>query len=386
MINNEILNKIKQIWNFNDPDATQNLFNNLLLALNYEQEEEKAILLTQIARTHSLLFEFTQAFNILEEFKNIYYEKNFIVANVYYYLELGRTYNTKQETDTAITFFNNAANLAIKHNLSVLAIDALHMLAIASPLNKQIAYNEKALQIAENSIEPEAKNWLPAIYNNLGWAYFDSNKLQKALIIFNKALTLREQQNSFNEIIIAKWCIARTKRALGDINNALNQQLALAEELKTKLQPNDGYVFEEIAECYYALNNLDAAKQYFVLAYDVLSKDPWLKQKNPQKLKNLLNKCTFLLPIQFTAIKGYFDENNKICEWPSKKNKNKLQLLVLQYIASKFVPEHNYTENEVNEIIKNHLSYADYVLIRRELIINKLLDRTNDGKKYWKTS
>lgn len=85
------------------------------------------------------------------------------------------------------------------------------------------------------------------------------------------------------------------------------------------------------------------------------------------------------------------DENDKILEkyfpdgprGPLKtfymKEKNKL--VVLKQIAKHFEPNRNYTEKEVNEILKK--VYKDFATIRRYLIEYGFMDRKLDCSKYW---
>jgi len=63
----------------------------------------------------------------------------------------------------------------------------------------------------------------------------------------------------------------------------------------------------------------------------------------------------------------------------SIKEKNKL--VVLQEIVKRFRGEQNYTEKEINQILK--LVYPDFATLRRYLIEYGFLDRTPDGSQYW---
>lgn len=78
---------------------------------------------------------------------------------------------------------------------------------------------------------------------------------------------------------------------------------------------------------------------------------------------------------------GFLDKEGKLEIWPAKPVK---KLAVLKFLASKFQFDKDYTEKEVNAIIKEHASYSDYVLLRRELFGSKLLNRTLDGRSYWR--
>jgi hypothetical protein len=81
-------------------------------------------------------------------------------------------------------------------------------------------------------------------------------------------------------------------------------------------------------------------------------------------------------------LQRYLDEQGRVKEWPSKRNR-KYQKLVLEYLALKFEVGVTYTEKEVNTLLNQHHSFGDAALLRRELFENKLIDRKRDGSAYW---
>lgn len=81
------------------------------------------------------------------------------------------------------------------------------------------------------------------------------------------------------------------------------------------------------------------------------------------------------------SIARFLDTHGKIKQLPSKK---KLRYLVLSYLANKFVNDKDYTEKEVNSIIKDWHTFNDYFILRRELVEYKFIRRTRDGSRYWK--
>ena len=89
-----------------------------------------------------------------------------------------------------------------------------------------------------------------------------------------------------SETRIAKWCVARTLRSLGRVEEALSRQISLRDELDAAGE-RDGYVFEEIGECLLALNRLEEARPFFQKAYELLLQDIWLVQKEPDRLGRL---------------------------------------------------------------------------------------------------
>ena len=62
--------------------------------------------------------------------------------------------------------------------------------------------------------------------------------------------------------------------------------MELLREFDT-LGEQDGYVYEEIAECLAALGHDDEARPYFAHAYETLSRDPWLVESEPARLERL---------------------------------------------------------------------------------------------------
>lgn len=70
-------------------------------------------------------------------------------------------------------------------------------------------------------------------------------------------------------------------------------------------------------------------------------------------------------------------------------NKYQDQLILLKSIANMFTLNKEYTENEVNEVIKNWQTsadifiYWDFMMLRRRLVDVKLLGRNPNGSCYW---
>lgn len=79
--------------------------------------------------------------------------------------------------------------------------------------------------------------------------------------------------------------------------------------------------------------------------------------------------------------KRIMDTDGHIIRWPKKQTE---QSAVLAYIAQHFTADIRYSEQEVNELILQHITFADYALIRRELFDKNYLDRTPDCREYRK--
>ncbi len=80
-------------------------------------------------------------------------------------------------------------------------------------------------------------------------------------------------------------------------------------------------------------------------------------------------------------LKRYQDKSGRIKLLPHKPAK---QLMVLAYLASKFEAGQVYGEKEVNRILNENHNFNDSALLRRELIEKGFLERTADGREYWK--
>ncbi len=61
--------------------------------------------------------------------------------------------------------------------------------------------------------------------------------------------------------------------------------------------------------------------------------------------------------------------------------KEKKKIVILGKIAEQFEQGRQYSEKEVNQILKP--IYEDYMTIRRYLIIYGFMERTKDGARYW---
>lgn len=84
-------------------------------------------------------------------------------------------------------------------------------------------------------------------------------------------------------------------------------------------------------------------------------------------------------------LKGYRNEEGKFTRLPGKKQKKKLDAMI-QFLATKFKSEIKYSEMEVNEILNQYHSFNDPATLRRLLFGMSLLNRTKDGREYWRNN
>jgi len=79
-------------------------------------------------------------------------------------------------------------------------------------------------------------------------------------------------------------------------------------------------------------------------------------------------------------LKRYFGPDNKLLikGFPAKE---KRKIIIIQKLINDFEANRQYTEKEVNDILKRY--YDDYVSVRRCMIQYGFLDRNGDGTQYW---
>jgi len=275
------------MWDFNDPAGTEAAFGALLPEAEQSGDAGYyAELLTQIARAQGLQREFDKANATLDSaYAAIPEEKS--VAMARYLLERGRVYNSSGQPDVSREYFLKAHGIAVEVGADFYAIDALHMLGIVDAPEKRMEWNLRALEMAEQSDDERARKWRGSLYNNIGWTLHDMGQYEKALDMFQRSLVFREEMNDTAGVLIAKWTIGRANRSLGKVEEALQAQLGLERDIEALGLSQDGYVYEEIAECMLLLGRQEESKKYFGLAYETLSKDEWLAAKQPDRLARL---------------------------------------------------------------------------------------------------
>jgi hypothetical protein len=156
------------LWNYDDPAATEARFRELLpRAQHGGNRSYHAQLLTQIARAQGLQRKFIDAHATLDTAQALL-APELSVARIRHQLERGRVFNSSQQAEQARPLFQAAWEHAQAEQQDFYAIDAAHMLAIVAPAEQQLAWNLRALALAEQSSQPRARTWLGSLYNNRG--------------------------------------------------------------------------------------------------------------------------------------------------------------------------------------------------------------------------
>ena len=172
------------LWDYDHPGATEKRFRELLpAALDSRDLPYLSQLLTQIARAEGLQRKFQEAHKTLDRVQKAL-DKTDDKTRVRYLLERGRVYNSSGKQDDARPLFLEALELARQSKDDFNAVDAAHMMAIVEAPEKQLLWNLKALDLAENSADEKVRKWKGSLYNNIGWTYFEQRQFEESLLMF----------------------------------------------------------------------------------------------------------------------------------------------------------------------------------------------------------
>jgi tetratricopeptide (TPR) repeat protein len=281
MAQTDTLPNFDKLWNFGDPAATELKFREILpQAVASGDPSYHLQLMTQIARTYSLRGNFAEAHKLLDEIE-MQLAPNLQLARVRYLLERGRSYNSAGAPERALPLFTEAYELGSAINEMRFAIDAVHMIAIAEgDAKKQIEWNLKGIELARSN--PAQQGWLNALYNNIGESYLKIADYTNAYTYFQQLADLQKQRSGEADMYTLKD-VARSLRLGGKPQEAFE----IMQPIQLKLEQDDGWIREEIAEDLYALGKQSEAKPHFVKAYELLSVDDYCLKYEQEKLKHL---------------------------------------------------------------------------------------------------
>lgn len=259
------------LWDYGNPEETEKIFRRMLSETAASGDSAYRLQLkTQIGRALGLQRRFEEAHVILDEVQEAMAGGDMV--EVRYLLERGRVFNSDKQPEASMPLFLRSYQIADEIGADFYAVDALHMLGIAADsAERRRDWNLKAIAYAEDSDDERANGWLASLYNNTAWGLFDAEKYEEALDLFQKAQVLREERGDPHTIGIARWCVAKTLRVMGRVEEAL----AILRELEAD-DKRDGFTEEEIAECLLALGKEEEARFYFKEAYELLLEVDWV--------------------------------------------------------------------------------------------------------------
>lgn len=171
---------LDQLWNFDDPAQSEARFR-AAIADGTHDADEQAELTTQLGRAIGLQGRFEEADALLDSIDG---EEPTVAVRVL--LERGRLLNSSGHAAMAVPLFEQAAEMGDHLSEEFLAVDALHMLAIADSAHAE-AWTRSALEYASTVHDARTKRWMVALHNNLGWTMHEAGRFTEALVEFQLA-------------------------------------------------------------------------------------------------------------------------------------------------------------------------------------------------------
>lgn len=262
---------VLSLWNFRDPAETEQKFRD---AMGDANEEDRLILLTQIGRCRGLQGDFVGERQFLDEEVKPHIGVSPEVA-ARYHLERGRSLcsvahkpedMTDADKEAARTHYTECFDICKAHKLDYLAVDALHMMVCVDDAPEdQLAWNQKAVDYMYASDQEQARLWEGSLTNNIGYALHLAGRYDEAIEYFEKSKAANERAGKTFGVRVAKWMIAWTERVRGNLDKALEMQLALEQEWAAA-GDKDEYVFQELEKIYREKGDDARADHYKALA------------------------------------------------------------------------------------------------------------------------
>ena len=260
--------RLRPLWDFDDLDTSEE---RLRAQLTREGDDAgRAEVLTQLARIQGLRGDFDAGDALVDD--AVALGATSTVARSRIDLERGRLRRSGGDPGAALPLFESAFALALEADQGVVAADAAHMAALASPDRAGfVMWTERGIELARE--RDGASYWLGPLLNNLGWEHYEAGEYAEALDAFERGLAARERASENKSAIeIARYAVGKTLRALGRTDEAI-PLLERAVAWSERTGNPDGWFHEELAEEYAALGRADDAREQARLALPLLERD-----------------------------------------------------------------------------------------------------------------
>ena len=210
---------LDQLWNFDDPAGSEARFRAAAEDGAYDADEQ-AELATQLGRAIGLQGRYEEADALLDSI-----DADEPTVGVRVLLERGRLLNSSGHAAMAVPLFEQAAELADHLSEDFLAVDALHMLAIADSAHAE-AWTRSALEYASTAHDPRTKGWMVSLHSNLGWTLHQAGRFTEALVEFQLAEQWAERVGTPRQQRWAREAIEECEQALAAGMTAETQRKA----------------------------------------------------------------------------------------------------------------------------------------------------------------
>lgn len=171
---------LDRLWNFDDPALSESRFRAAAADPAYD-DDERAEFATQLGRAIGLQGRYEEADALLDSIDG---DEPTVAVRVL--LERGRVLNSGGHAEMAVPLFEQAAELADHLGEEFLAVDALHMLAIADIAHAE-TWTRSALEYASTAHDARTRRWMVTLHNNLGWSLHEDGRCTEAMVEFQLA-------------------------------------------------------------------------------------------------------------------------------------------------------------------------------------------------------
>jgi tetratricopeptide (TPR) repeat protein len=199
---------LDELWTFDDPVQSEARFREAMQDPRFD-DFERMELATQLGRAIGLQGRYEEADALLDSLDTE--EEPTIAVRVL--LERGRLLNSSGHPAMAVPLLEQAAELGDHLGETFLAVDALHMLAIADS-GHQESWTRSALEYASAVDDPRTKRWMVTLHNNLGWALHDDGRRTEALVEFQLAQQWAERVGTPQQQRWAREAVDECERSL----------------------------------------------------------------------------------------------------------------------------------------------------------------------------
>ena len=199
---------LDRLWDFDNPGLSERRFREAMDDQKYDADE-RAELATQLGRAIGLQGRFEEADALLDSIDG----EDEPTIGIRIILERGRILNSSGHPQMAVPLFEQAAELGDHLGEEFLAVDALHMLAIADADHAEL-WTRSALEYASTAHDPSTKRWMVVLHNNLGWALHSAGRFAEALVEFQLAEQWADRVGTPVQQQYARDAIAECEHAL----------------------------------------------------------------------------------------------------------------------------------------------------------------------------
>lgn len=178
-----------------------------------------------------------------------------------------------------------------------------------------------------------------------------------------------------NGVLAAFLCLPRSFSGLSETQQ---EMLTLfAQEISdTVIAQRMGISASTVRNHRFKLREKERQARVFVAMMDLLSTDNTSLPHEGAKMVD--DRYQITEDERKRVIQTYVNEHGFVQQFPSKE---KRKIIILGEAVKKFDRQKNYSEQAVNEILRQ--MFDDYVTVRRYLIEYGFMQRTKDGQTYW---